>query len=131
MARDLALERAWRDRQRQYERSGVTIREFCERESLSAAQFTWWRGELKRRGVKAAPGKAKGTGKRPTRRIKERRRRTAAARADFLRVDVNRSSVGQPSIEIVLDRPVRIAIGPGFDAQLLAQVVRVLENDRC
>ena len=38
MARDLALERAWRERMRRFEKSGLTIREFCEQEGLELAR---------------------------------------------------------------------------------------------
>jgi hypothetical protein len=48
MGRDLALERAWRDRVRRFERSGLTVREFCEQENLAVHQFFWWRRELRR-----------------------------------------------------------------------------------
>ncbi len=40
MARDLALECAWRQRMRAYEQSGMKIREFCRQEGLVDHQFT-------------------------------------------------------------------------------------------
>ena len=43
MGRDLSLERAWRKRMRQQERSGLTIRQFCQQERLVDHQFSWWR----------------------------------------------------------------------------------------
>ena len=47
MGRDLALERAWRKRMREQERSGLTIRQFCQQEGLVDHQFSWWRKRAK------------------------------------------------------------------------------------
>jgi len=71
LARDLALERAWRERIRRYERSGLTIREFCKRDDLSVAQFSWWRAELRRRAAKVAP--AGKSGKKTTKQSQARK----------------------------------------------------------
>ena len=49
MARDLSLERVWRDRIERHQRSGVTVQEFCKAEGIVPHQFFWWRRELKRR----------------------------------------------------------------------------------
>ena len=53
MGRDLALERAWRKRMREYERSGLTIRQLSEQEEVVSHQLSWWRSELKRRDGKS------------------------------------------------------------------------------
>ena len=127
MARDLKLERAWRDRMRRFEKSGLTIREFCEQEGLVAHQFSWWRSQLKRRAVESARSKGTAKGKtaaQPTRRTREPK----AAVANFLPVQVASSSPGQPSVEIILDRPPRVRVTSGFDAHLLRQVARALEQ---
>ena len=63
MARDLGLERAWRERMRRFEKSGLTIREFCEQEGLVAHQFSWWRSQLKRRAAESARSKRTAKGK--------------------------------------------------------------------
>jgi hypothetical protein len=128
MARDLALERSWRERLRRYERSGLTIREFCKQEDLSAAQFSWWRAELRRRVAKAAPGR-KG-GKKTTKRSRARKnaKRSKAVAAGFFPVEVKHSLPALASVEVVLDRPPRIRISRGFDPKLLRDVVRVLEQ---
>lgn len=120
MGRDLSLERAWGDRNRRYERSGLTIEQFCKQENLVAHQLSWWRAELKRRSAKAGPVKKRGA-KQPKR--DKRVKRTPAV--DFVPVQVTPSA--EAPIEIVLDQPLRITVASGFDAELLAEVVRTLE----
>lgn len=124
MGRDLALQRAWRGRIRRYERSGLTIQQFCEQEGLVAHQLSWWRGELKRRAAEDGAHTKKGTKQR--RRGKRAKQREATA--EFVPVHVTPSAKTKAPIEIILDQPRRIAVAPGFDAELLAEVVRVLES---
>lgn len=119
MARDLALERAWRKRIRQQERSGLTVKAFCDQEGLAAHQLTWWRSELKRRD-----GKSKSAGQGP-RRAKTNSKQAEAA-AGFVPVRIEPQAPS--SVEIVLDQPPRIRVSCGFDADLLREVVRVLES---
>ena len=123
MTRDLALERTWRERMRQFDKSGLSIRQFCEQKGLVNHQFSWWRRELKRRAAKSVPGK---------RKVKTQAASTAqqskAPVASFVPVHLESPSPAQASVEIVLDQPPRIRVAPGFDAELLRQVVRVLEQ---
>jgi hypothetical protein len=126
MGRDLSLERAWRKRMRQQERSGLTIGQFCQQEGLVDHQFSWWRSELKRR-----TGNSKGTNKKrpksasPVRRKKSSKRSTTTA-GSFLPVHVEPSLT--PSVEIVLDQPPRVRVTRGFDAALLREVLRSVEQ---
>ncbi len=126
MGRDLALERAWRNRLRRHERSGLTVREFCEREDVAPHQFFWWRRELKQRSGKVPARKQGGTSTR-AKPAGRRKRQNAVAAGNFVSIDVTPSRPTKAPIEIVLDHPLRIAVRSGFDAQLLSEVVRVLE----
>lgn len=128
MRRDLALERAWRDRVRRFGRSGLTIREFCEQENLAVHQFSWWRRELKRRRAESA--KKRGATRR-TGRTKRGRKRGSAAAGKFVPLEVTPTGLAKAAIEIVVDQPLRIAVSPGFDPHLLADVVGVLESRQC
>ena len=56
MARDAQKEKFWREKMTAYEKSGLTVREFCERGGLREVQFHYWRGELKRRGKNSKSG---------------------------------------------------------------------------
>jgi len=46
---DLGLERSWRQRLRQFERSGLSVRQFCRAEGVEEYTFFWWRRELAKR----------------------------------------------------------------------------------
>lgn len=131
MGRDLSLERAWRKRMRQQERSGLTIRQFCQQEGLVDHQFSWWRSELKRRAVKSR-GRTKNRTKstKPAQR-KQTIKRSATTAAGFLPVHVESSLAGSPSVEIVLDQPPRIRVTRGFDAALLREVMLAVEQVGC
>ena len=121
MARDLALERAWRDRVRRQQKSGLTIQAFCEREGLVPHQLSWWRRELRQRDGKSSESKTS---------PKAKKQRQRASRS-FVPVEVAHVNSPVASIEIVLDKPPRIAVSPGFDPQLLSQVLRVMEHGSC
>ena len=125
MARDLALERAWRERMRRFEKSGLTIRQFCEQEGLVAHQFSWWRSQLKRRAAESVPRKRKR--KAPSQATPVARQPDAQI-ACFVPVQVEPPSSAQPSVEIVLGQPPRIRVTSGFDADLLRQVIHALEQ---
>lgn len=69
--RDLVKERHWRRTVRRWRSSGLSVREFCDWQSLSEASFYAWRRELAKRDREAAAaassnataaGKTKGNG---------------------------------------------------------------------
>lgn len=128
MGRDLSLERAWRKRMREQERSGLTIRQFCQQAGLVDHQFSWWRSELKRRA-----GESGTTNKNRTKSAKPAPRKPAAKRstkasARFLPVQVEPLLSESSAVEIVLDRPPRVRVGRGFDAELLREVLCTVEQ---
>ena len=124
MGRDISLERAWRERIGRQQRSGLTVQQFCEQESLVAHQFSWWKRELNRRDA-----------------CRNRRRNPnqssnaeddgGRAGAGFVAVQVAATANGNPPLEIIVDQRLRIAVTAGFDHQLLTEVVRMLENRQC
>lgn len=128
MGRDLALERAWRKRMRNYERSGLTIRQFCEQEGIVAHQFSWWRSELKRRGAQSASTDRRASKRKSTQRTDSDNKPLAKTSGRFLPVEIQPSPRLEASIEIILDQPPRLRVSSGFDAELLREVVRVLER---
>jgi transposase-like protein len=113
---------------RVYERSGLTIRQFCQQEGLVDHQFSWWRSELKRRaGDSRGANKKRPKSASPVRRKKSSKWSTTTA-ANFLPVHVESSLAGSPSVEIVLGQPPRIRVTRGFDAELLREVMRAAEQ---
>ena len=53
MARDAEKEKFWRGKMAEYEKGGLTVREFCARDGLREVQFYYWRRELKEASKKA------------------------------------------------------------------------------
>jgi hypothetical protein len=45
----------WRERLRRYERSGLTVAEFCDREDVSTASFYQWRRRLAEMAARPRP----------------------------------------------------------------------------
>jgi transposase len=46
---DLNLERSWRERLQEFERCGLSVREYCRSQAIREHTFFWWRRELARR----------------------------------------------------------------------------------
>ena len=113
---------------REYERSGLTIRQFCEQEGLVSHQFSWWRSELKRRGAKSPSMDKRVNKKKSAKRIKRGNKPLANTSRRFVPVEIKPSPSRDASIEIVLDQPPRLTVSSGFDAETLREVVRVLEQ---
>jgi hypothetical protein len=105
-ARDLDLERQWRRRLKEWERSGLSGRDFCRRYALSEPSFYSWRREIGRR---------------------DREQAAAEQQPAFVPVAV----VAAEPLEVVVrgDRVVRV--GRGFDAAHLRAVVTALEALPC
>jgi hypothetical protein len=88
----------------------TTIREFCERHQVSEASFFSWRRVLKQRGLlNQTPAHGEP--------------------APFVKLTVAASeSVG--AVEIVLGKRV-LRVRSGFDAKLLLELLRLLEEQAC
>ena len=107
---DLGKQALWLELVRRWQRSQTTIREFCERHQVSEASFFSWRRVLKQRGLlndTPVPG----------------------GPAPFVKLTVAAAdSVG--AVEIVLGQRV-LRVRPGFDANVLLELVRLLEEPSC
>jgi transposase-like protein len=100
-------EQFWRRLIHQQERSGASIKAFCRSQGVSQPSYFAWRKKL-------------ALGERTN------------SRKDFVAVQVIPKTVaGSSSIEIVLDRDRRVRVEPGFDRQLLSDVLAVLEERPC
>jgi hypothetical protein len=102
--RDERKEQIWRQRIRDWQDSGLSVRGFCARLGLSQPSFYSWRRELQRRDC---------------------------AKPLFvpvnLRTDQAPAPVANP-LEVVLTSGRTIRVTSGFDAATLRQVVAVLEE---
>ena len=115
--RDPAKEQFWRDTFQRHKQSGLSIREFCDRESLKAWTFSWWRRELTKRDRERQPPKPKLESKSP-----------------FIPVQVvpdPKQAQSSSAIEIVLPAGPTLRVPSGFDVQVLTGVLDVLESRSC
>ena len=114
---DPANERRWRELILRWQQSGLGVRDFCKRHRLSEANFYAWRRVLRQRGViDDVP---------PT------NDRCAATPPVFVKVALNAGAASHPSIDLVLAQGRLLRIHPGFDPDLLRQLVRLLEEPSC
>ena len=121
----------WRQALADWFRSGLSKVAFCRERGLSPSAFHWWKGELTRRDA------AKGS--RPS-SASSGKGSEAKGRPAFVAVRLAEGSVGGAAgplgagggngaaVEVVLGNGRRVRVGSGFDGELLAQVVRVLEG---
>jgi transposase len=106
---DGGKERFWRTRLRQWSRSGLSVRAFCEAEGLSEPSFYSWRRSLAVRDTQAV-------GFVPVR---------VAPEPEPVAADASASG-----LELLLGGGRRLRVGPGFDAPTLQRLLRALEEGR-
>ena len=104
--RDPHKERFWRRMLRQWRRSGLSVRAFCEQHGLSQPSFYAWR-----------------------RTLAQRQAHTVA----FVPVEVRTDSLTPPSaaaagLELVLPGGRVLRIGPAFDAPTLRRLLALLQE---
>jgi hypothetical protein len=124
--RDAAKERHWRRLVKEWRRSGLSVREFCDWQALSEPSFYGWRRELAKRDKEG--------NSRRTRSVKGTAE-TGSKSSPFLPVqvvaDAGSDSSGQTCLEVQLPTGIRLRVPAGFDPQTLAQVLAALEPNRC
>jgi transposase len=101
--RDPRKEQSWRRHIQRWQNSGLTVREFCDRQQLAQPSFYAWRRQLQQRD---------------------------AAAATFVPVRVVLDDQPQPAIpiEVVLASGRWVRVTPGFDPATLRQLLAVLEE---
>lgn len=118
MAQHLNAEkqRHWLDLFRLWQQSKLSVRAFCERHQLSEPSFYSWRRTLQQRGllVNQAADDAGHT-------------QTPA----FVQLSVAAGAAAVKTIDVILTKGRRLRIRPGFDANTLRQLLRVLEEPAC
>jgi hypothetical protein len=120
--RDPAKERHWRRLVRRWEQSGLSVREFCDWQSLSEPSFYGWRRELAGRDPDPVCREAKAA-----------RRVTPAEQFVPVRVlsDEPAAFGSVPVVEVHLPSGVRLRVPAGFDRRTLADVLAALETQPC
>jgi transposase-like protein len=114
---DHGKERRWLDLIHVWQGSRLSVRAFCRRQRLSEPTFYAWRRVLRERGL-----------------IADERSGAAVSPATspvFVKVAVDASASARAAIDLVVAKGRRLRIHPGFDADLLRQLLRVLEEPSC
>jgi hypothetical protein len=115
---DLARRELWRQRLREYERSNLTIADFCDRAGVSTAAFYQWRRKLADATSPEGAGKNEGCAKAPS----------AAASLNFLPVEIMGPRNGD-LVEVQLPCGIRVLV-PSRDQKSLRTVLESLTSDR-
>jgi hypothetical protein len=105
--RNPQLERRWRDLIGRWQRSKLTVRDFCQAHDISEPSFYAWRSEIARRDLDHA--------------------KAAPATPTFVPVRVTPSAV----IEVVLTTGVIVRVPAGADSAVVAQLVAALGDKPC
>ena len=124
--RDPAKEKYWRRLLRQWQRSGLTGRDFCAEHGLERTQ-------LLRLATRDRPPRSGATGTRAGElgHTADRRQRPCPL-PTFVQVTVDAETAANGRTRSRAGpRSAGCAVAPGFDAQLLRQLLRVLEEPSC
>jgi hypothetical protein len=101
--RDPRKEQQWRQWIRQWQTSGQSVLDFCDRHGLSQATFYAWRRLLRQRDADATPFVA-------------------------VQVVADTPAPAAPPLELVLASGRCLRVTPGFDPHTLRQLLAVLEE---
>ena len=111
---DVGKQAFWLELIRRWQRSQTTVREFCRRHRISEASFFSWRRVLRERGLLHDPVPL-----------------TTADAPAFVKLSMLDAEPSVSDIELVLDQRRILRVRPGFDADMLLQLVRLLEGPAC
>jgi len=136
MARSSEKAAYWAGIIRRYRRSGLTQAEFCRENDITYHSLRWWLHQPRAKRAMEALGEATGCKDRPS---PEPSARPQVARFLPVRIVENadddhldrRLPESPPSIQVLLGGGRRIAVGAGFDPELLRRVVVALELTGC
>jgi hypothetical protein len=128
--RDLSKEKFWRSLLRAWRRSGLSGRAFCAEHELSEPSFYAWRREIVRRDRERQAGTERTP--RPA-RSSAATTPSPATSSTFTRVTLDsvREPASASAIEVVVAERRVLRVRPGFDADVLRQLVRLLEEPAC
>jgi transposase-like protein len=116
---DASKQKRWLELIGRWQQSQLTIREFCERQQVSEASFFSWRRVLRQRGLLGEPTAPKAA-------------KAALQSPAFVKLTpVKPEPTAACAIEVVLGDRRLLRVRPGFDADLLLELVRLLEEPSC
>jgi transposase-like protein len=107
---DAGKQERWLDLVERWQRSKLTVREFCRRQQISEPNFYSWRRMLRERGLIHDPPE-------PT---------TPA----FVKLTLDAVATTPGVIDVIVGQRV-LRVTRGFDAKLLLELVRLFEEHAC
>jgi hypothetical protein len=105
----------WLQHIRRWQRSYLSVRDYCERHHLGEASFYAWKRVLQQRGLLGEGSAADGR----------------AARALFVPVTLGSADSAERCIELVAPDGWVVRVGAGCDALTLQQVLALLREPPC
>ena len=102
----------WLDLVQRWQRSKLTVREFCQHHQVSEPSFYSWRRVLRERGLIDGPTRA-----------------AKPVTPAFVKLTAVSESAAT-AVEVVLGQRV-LRVRPGFDADMLLELVCLLEESAC
>src|SRR5262249_50492814 len=123
--RDPAKEKYWRRLLTTWQRSGQTGRDFCAAQGLSESNFYAWRREIALRDLEKPARSPAGS------RQSASPRSPPVALPAFLPVTMDAAASSGSVLELVLSRGRVLRVRPDFDADVLRQLLAVLEEPSC
>jgi hypothetical protein len=116
---DAGKQQRWLDLMRRWHTSPLTVRDFCDCYGVSVASFYLWRRVLRERGLLHDEAT-------PTQRAQQ-----SPARPAFVQLTVDAQTATPAAVDVVLSDRRLLRVRPGFDPDLLLQLVRLLEEPTC
>ncbi len=131
--RDATKERHWRRMVRQWRRSGLNVREFCDWQNLSEPGFYFWRREIAKRDAEAAAARSRPRAN--SGRQGPRENAATSLTPAFLPVRVvadERTSAVRDErfLEVRLPTGVQLRVPAGFDRQTIVDVFAALQSSK-
>jgi transposase-like protein len=115
---DAAKQVRWLELIRRWRRSQTTVREFCQRHDVSEASFFAWRRVLRERGLLDELMTSKAA-------------KASAEAPAFVKLTTLDAEPTVSPVELVLNQRRLLRVRPGFDAGMLLELVRLLEEPAC
>ena len=112
---DASKQDRWLELIRGWRRSQSTVRDFCQRHEVSEASFFSWRRVLRERGLLVEPTASKSSAPEPA----------------FVKLTTLGAEPTVSFVEVVLNQRRLLRVRPGFDANMLLELVRLLEESAC
>jgi transposase-like protein len=114
---DLRKQQLWLRHVQRWQRSQLTVRDFCARHHLSEPNFYSWKRLLSERGLLSAAGAAT--------------TRPGTATPLFVAATLADTAVTPQPLEVVLPDGLTVRVAAGFDATTLRQLLALLREQPC